>query len=435
MIRARSAEPVPGRPNTHRAPRGNAPRAFVTGGAGFGVLAFVAVAVRAKPLVLGPALAPETVATIHLLTLGFLTSVMMGALYQWVPVITGQALAHERWAWIHGVLHGLGVGWFVAGLATTTPWAVAAGGLLLVVGIMFFLVNMGETMAASAWPRPASLRFVATGLATLALAAVAGAAMALPLAGMSATVAPARILPVHLIFAVGGWLGMTLIGVSWRLFPLFWGVKPRMAGLFPAWATGVAGIGFGAVGVLGDVVPLEMAGAAMGAAALVVWLFRLAGVWRRRPRDAALDGAKGLMAAAPPALVASLAAGVRCWLAGRWLDGVILVLIGGISLPMLAYLQRILPFMTWLAASRRWRRAPHLPALWPASWSWHVSAVAVAGFVVLTAGFVSTEPWLVTTGALAEAAAWGGLVLGAARMARLSHPPAPGRGARSGSSR
>jgi hypothetical protein len=422
MTRAKLGEPIAGRPNTNRAPRVGAPRAFVSGGVGFGVLALAAIAVRAKSMVAGAALAPETVATVHLLTLGFLTSVMMGALYQWVPVIAGGLLAHEGWAWVHAALHGVGVGFFVGGLATVTPWAVAIGGSLLLAGVALFLVNMGETVAASPLPRPASLRLVTTALWGLALAAAAGAAMAVPLAGIPLTVALTRILPAHLILAVGGWLGMTLIGVSWRLFPMFWGVKPSTAGLIPAWAAGVGAVGVGLVGILTDLAPLTGIAAGMGAVALGIWIVHLAKMWRRRPRGAAWDGAKGLMAAAPLTLVVSLAAGVWCWRSGRWLDGLVLVLVGGVSLSMLAYLQRILPFMTWLSASRRWRRAPHLPALWPEPWSWGVSAAGVLAFLVLAAGFVSGTPWLVQMGSGTSAGAWAGLLVGAVRMARLSHP-------------
>jgi len=422
MTRTRRGEPTAGRPNTNRAPKVGAPRAFVSGGAGFGVLALAAVAVRAKSMVSGAALEPETVATVHLLTLGFLTSVMMGALYQWVPVIAGGPLAHEGWAWVHAALHGLGVGVFAAGLATVTPWAVAAGGILLLTGVALFLVNMGETVAASPHPRPVSLRWVATALGSLALAAAAGSAMALPLAGVPVAVASTRILPAHLILAVGGWLGMTLIGVSWRLFPMFWGVKPRTTGVFLAWTAGAGAVGVGLVGVLADVVLLGEIAAVMGAVALGIWIVHLAEMWRRRPRGAAWDGAKGLMAAAPLTLVVSLPAGVWCWRSGRWLDGLVLVLVGGVSLSMLAYLQRILPFMTWLSASRRWRRAPHLPTLWPESWSWGVSAAGVLGLLVLAAGFVSSTPWVVQTGAGTSAGAWAGVLVGAVRMARLSRP-------------
>lgn len=57
-----------------------------------------------------PLLAPTTLATVHLLTIGWLTVLMLGALHQFIPVITaqGRVAGTSALASLVGIVTGLG---------------------------------------------------------------------------------------------------------------------------------------------------------------------------------------------------------------------------------------------------------------------------------------------------------------------------------------
>ncbi|MGQ9861886.1 MAG: hypothetical protein ACUVSD_07765, partial [Thiobacillaceae bacterium] len=84
---------------------------------------------------------PESIALTHLITLGFLGQVMMGALLQMLPVVIGSPVPWHRLTGGLGHL-GLTAGTllFAAGLGLGQPTLILAGMALLAAGWMPFLV-------------------------------------------------------------------------------------------------------------------------------------------------------------------------------------------------------------------------------------------------------------------------------------------------------
>ncbi|MDI3317878.1 MAG: hypothetical protein QJR14_09730 [Bacillota bacterium] len=205
---------------------------------------------------------PAALLTVHLATLAWLTPLMMGALYQLVPVVLHLPLALPGWAVPARRVYTLGLVLFLAGLAAwsgvpgfgwlaarpSAAWiSLAAGGSLLALAILVFLVQMGFTLAGlrqAGW----SLQAAAVLAALLALAAVAGwgltLALNLRLGFLGAGVE--KQLAIHVTLGLGGWFGSLAMGVGYQLIPMFAPTRhlelPEAGWVLGAWLLGLAGV-------------------------------------------------------------------------------------------------------------------------------------------------------------------------------------------------
>ena len=397
-----------------------------TGAAGFGL----AVA-HARLLAAGNFSAPAVVATVHAFTLGLFTSSLMAALYQWVPVISRRPLARARLALWQGVAWSAALLLFVPGLAWASLPLLMVGGSLLALGAGLFLWVMAATLHTASEAR-APLAFVRSALAYLALTVVLGITLDGHLVRVLADLPTSRVLRVHIVVAVGGWLGLTWMGVSGRLVPMFEVTRPK-AGRYRSIVLLMHGaIGSAAVGIARGWPLLDGAAWASGTAALALYLH---GVWQaRRPgRLGHRDGPRLLMRAG--GLFAAMV----------WLWGTVALaephsragvavapLVLGVFLTSLwGFGQKIWPFVIWVSASRRAgpRTLPHLSELWPPALALGLAvavpglvlAVAVPGLVLAAAaGLAFGVPGLVRAGAGGLLAADAAVAAAGVRMIRLA---------------
>ncbi|GAB6876554.1 hypothetical protein [Thermaerobacter litoralis] len=225
---------------------------------------------------------PTTLAVVHLLTIGWLSLLILGALQQFVPVITERSLASDTAAaWALGLivtgLVGMVTGFLalaggplataLAGAAggpggSNGPLAAAlpAGGTLVLAGFATAAVNL----AIGLWrARPLVLpaRFVAAGLVFLLLTGALGVTLALLLAFPEAAGRLPRSLmaqllgrglPLHMAAGIGGWFTLTAMGVAYKLLSMFtlapeergpvgrWVLRLSATGLILAWFAGLA---------------------------------------------------------------------------------------------------------------------------------------------------------------------------------------------------
>ena len=174
--------------------------------------------------------APETLALVHVLAIGWLSLLMAGALLQFVPVLIARPLVGGQFAPAVLVLLIGGllclVGGFVAlsGAADLPLMLLPLGGAFLLSG---FGLLAGVLAATLFFARPLALpaRFVALGIAALAATAAIGMAFSLELSGVTESPLLDNLIGqgigLHAAFGLGGWLSLTAIGVSYRLFPMF----------------------------------------------------------------------------------------------------------------------------------------------------------------------------------------------------------------------
>jgi hypothetical protein len=311
-----------------------------------------------------PVAAPDTFALVHLITVGWLSVAMCGALIQFVPVLTAATLYSERTPPFALALLVAGLASLVAGflqlggrinsgLPLLTLAAIALGG-----GFALIVWNLAMTLW-KARPLPPTARFVALGLACAGATALLGIAFAIVLEGGPGSPAfVAATLPIHVIAGLGGWLTITAAGVSYRLLSMFM-LAPDVdrAHATTTLRLGAAAVSLTIAGGLTAValhLPLEP----VLAISLVVGLLAVALYGRdiltlyhsRKRRTLELNGRMAAVAVANLVIGAALSAGLA--LAGKLADGaaaiVFLIAFGWLSGLVLAKLYKIVAFLTWL---------------------------------------------------------------------------------------
>ncbi|MCL6595376.1 MAG: hypothetical protein K6V73_04100 [Firmicutes bacterium] len=324
-----------------------------------------------------PILAPATLVTVHLLTLGWLTPLMLGALSQLVPVITRRQLASDGapgpalallvvglGAMLVGFL-ALGGGPLAAPFGTAADLALPIGGALVVSGVGVNAVNLAVTLWR-ARPLPLSGRYAAAALAFLAATVLLGLTLAATLTVptllppvLAATLAGEG-LPFHVLAGVGGWFTLTAMGVGLKLLAMFT-LAPEergrsgdaaflltAVGLGLAFVAGLAATFAPAARALGMLADMGLGAATLGVA---VFVADMAIMYRQRRRRALeLNARFGAWALALLAL--ALGWGLVARLAGGGMAAfapvVALALMGWLSGLGLSQLYKIVPFLTWI---------------------------------------------------------------------------------------
>ena len=311
--------------------------------------------------------APETLILVHIVAIGWLSLLMCGALFQFVPVLIARPLHDDSLplpalvclvtglvALVLGFLQLAG-----QGLPDVPVFPLAAG--LLGTGFGLTVWDLGRTLWA-ARPLPLPARFVAMGLFSIAATAIFGIVFALVFGNV--TVYPHFIdmaamgLPIHAIAGLGGWLTFTAMGVSYRLLAMFM-LAPELdrvttRSVLYAGALALALVILGGTAAIcfgGDVMGIIGAGGLVGLGALALYGRDVLHLYRARKRRTielnsrvaavalANLGATVLMAVVLLALGAfarDIAAPVFL-LAFGWLSGL-----------GLGKLYKVVAFLTWL---------------------------------------------------------------------------------------
>ncbi|HVV92129.1 MAG TPA: hypothetical protein VHD15_01810 [Hyphomicrobiales bacterium] len=316
-----------------------------------------------------PVAAPATLVLVHVVALGWLSLLMCGALFQFVPVLVARPLYSDR---LPLPALGLLLGGIAAllcafvrlggGIDADLPFFPAAA-CLLGAGFSLVIWNLGLTLWR-ARPLPLPARFVAVGLASLAATVAFGIVFALVFGGAT-SFAPFLAfagggLPLHVVAGLGGWLTLTAIGVSYRLLAMFM-LAPELDRATTRGALRLAAAAL-AVAILGGTLAIAIGTdlglrAALGAA----WLLGFAGLVlygrdavrlyeeRKRPKIE-LNSHMAAFALASLAAAAALAVGLLAVgaLQRHAAAVVFLAAFGWLSGLALAKLYKIVAFLTWL---------------------------------------------------------------------------------------
>ncbi len=306
---------------------------------------------------------------VHLTTLSFLTLLMIGALNQFVPVLTQTELASQRLSGITFVLTVIGVAGMIAGflslpatisgaLFKSIPWLLPTGGSLVVLGLVVGVINLGITVKR-AWPWALPTWFVSMGLFFLLVTIVVGLVLAFSLAfpalfsSHQLLVIGGRGLASHVVGGIGGWFTLSAMGVSYKLLAMFT-LSPEHDGI-QGWIALVAtALGIGVVWVSRWVNARAFAqgGWALIVLGLVVYLADIMALYRRRKRrnQLELNARYARIALSFLAAIILIALSVRP--TGRLLRIdivlVFLALYGWLGGFALTQLYKIVPFLTWI---------------------------------------------------------------------------------------
>lgn len=311
--------------------------------------------------------APETLLLVHLVVIGWLSLLMCGALFQFVPVLIARPLYSDALTLPTLVLLLSGLIALLAGFlqlaGTIGPQLPLLPGaaMLLAGGFGLALWTLGRTLWA-ARPLPLPARFIAVGLASVAATVVFGSVFALVLGGMATEPLMLEVVrigvPIHVIAGLGGWLTFTAMGVSYRLMAMFmlapeldgWGSRGVFyAGVLTLAVTilgGCAAIhaGTSLAWVLGLAAPLSLA-------ALILYGRDIRHLYRARKRR--LIELNSRMAGAAFANLGAIATLAIVLLALAQFERhigalVFLFSLGWLSGLGLAKLYKIVAFLTWL---------------------------------------------------------------------------------------
>ena len=358
-------------------------------------LALVAIAAPwALPLVPGPVSEFSLLAFVHLITLGFVGSMIIGASYQLVPVALQAPLASVRLGRLSFWFFATGLGTFLAGLVGERLPLLGAGGTLLGIG---FLLYIGVILAT--WARAPQREVVGWHIALALAGAGTGMILGVALAfNKSSGMLGERTFPLlgaHITLMVGGWVMLTFTGVAYRLIGMFT-LSERAFRTWLAWAE-LALIG-GGVWLLAArmVIPLP-ARLGQGAALLLLagflaFAIQVAQLYRARIRRAFDVHIPFAVLAALLAIVSAalVLLGLLRELPARdpiWVTAIWLMLIGGAGTAIQGFFYKIATFLVWLkryapVAGRE--PTPRLEALYSLRLAmaglglWAVAVIAVA---------------------------------------------------------
>jgi hypothetical protein len=364
---------------------------------------------------------PAALAATHLLTVGFLGQIMVGALLQLLPVLAGVPLPLVRAVGtaVH-LLLSLGAALLALGFLNGGPIALATGALSAGIGFTLFAMT-----ALRALPRARSSGANRYGFGIVMLSLLITVALGLLLITALLGLRPLPRLfdwvQLHAAWGLFGWIGLLILVVGFQLVPLF-----HVTPAYPRW-------------MARTLVPLLFA--ILCASSLATLLPDAFGPTAR----SALNGALGLgfafFAAVTIALqqrrarprvdatllhwwaaLGSLLAALLAWLlsAPTELIGILLLVGVGVGLPS-GMLFKIVPFLCWfhlqsrqLALGRMQVRIPHMHRLLPDAPSRWQAAPQVAAVLLSAAGLIT--PALAAAGGLmiAVSASWLLALLGTA---------------------
>jgi len=314
-----------------------------------------------------PLLSPETLLLVHLVTIGWLSLLLCGALFQFVPVLVTHGLHSETLPvpalvfLLAGLLFLLAGFLQLGGRLDDTPSFFPFAATSLTVGFSLVIYNLGRTLWA-ARPLPLAARFVAIALVALAATVSLGVVFSLTLGAVVDYKAFATLtgtaLSLHVVAGLGGWLTFAAMGVSYRLLAMFMlapeldGARPRA--VFWLGTAALAAVLLGGLVCLalrGSVLPALLAAGALGLAALGFYGADIFHLYRARKRRI-IELNSQMAGAALASLGGAILLGFVLSSVGLFYEQigavVFLIAFGWLSGLGLAKLYKIVAFLTWL---------------------------------------------------------------------------------------
>ncbi|HEX6560364.1 MAG TPA: hypothetical protein VF021_12900 [Longimicrobiales bacterium] len=196
------------------------PASHFTAGLLFFVSAAVLLPFVASDMVSGRFLLPRIVALVHLITLGWLSVSIMGALCQLFPVALSTPLRWPKLSAITLALFAPGLLLFVIGMLLTRSGLIVAGAALFGAALLLFIVNAYGTLLRAPrreltwWTLALGFFFL---LATVAFGGSLAGNYRWSYLGDRRLAA----LALHMHVAMGGWVLLIVMAVGRRLLPMF----------------------------------------------------------------------------------------------------------------------------------------------------------------------------------------------------------------------
>lgn len=313
-------------------------------------------------------------AVTHLLTLGFLSMTMTGALLQMLPVVVGVPVPR-----VQGVARMIHLPWLLGtvclalGLYGWGDFLLRAGIGLLSVAIGFFLL-VGTYSLVRAPTRHATVLSMAYALLSFLFTFILGIALAGSLSG-NLHLELTSFIPLHQAWGLVGWMGGLIMGISYQVVPMFL-LTPAYPARITRWLGGTL---WGLLGAWSVTSWMSFAGSAgwhilFGLMiALGLSLFVMVTLWlQHKRRRKIFDTTQqfwriGLFSLLLACGVWSFVQTAPAWLHSAILLG-ILFLYGFVAALVQGMLYKIIPFLVWFHLQSRLPKghfAPNMKQLIP----------------------------------------------------------------------
>jgi hypothetical protein len=341
--------------------------------------------------------APDAVAATHLFVLGWLCSVVMGAVYQLVPVALETKLYSERLARWQFVFHLVG---FIGMVFMFRSWnmkLLGYFGSVLTAGVVLFAYNVIQTLL-----RIPKWNVIATGVAsaliwllltiTAGLILVAGQRGWVPVLQFN----PIAVMDAHAHLGAVGFFTMLIVGVSYKLVPMF--TLSEIQNHCRA-TTSIVLLSIGLTGLFMGILlqqPWKLAFALVILTAFTLFGLELNAILLARKRRSLDWGVMYFLTAIAILLPLSALAIALCWPGlpvnqfTEQLETVygFLGFIGFVSFAILGMLYKIIPFLIWFGVYSKHIGRSRVPAL-AEMYSERLQAI---GYWTYLAGLLVTVP-------------------------------------------
>jgi hypothetical protein len=453
-----SAALKPARPRAATAPAANAPSTKLP--LAFMLMGLTAVSIGVCWLIASPPLLATyhynqfVIAATHLFVLGWICSIVMGAMYQLVPVALETKLYSERLARVQFVCHAVGFAGMVWMFKAWNLKQVGHFGSVMALGVILFVYNIARTLLkAPKWTVTASA--IAAALAWLSLTVTLGLFMVAgkcfydlidappvsgPFAGLEHGIKNIgqfmtrfdAISTMHAHAHLGGigFFTMLIVGVSYKLIPMFTlsEIQNRLRA-----ALSVALLNLGLAGSFVTILlrsPWKLAFAVVVILALALYGIELAAILRARKRRTLDWGLKMFLTAVASLAPLCILALVLSWpgLPANPFTGQLenlygfLGLVGVISFALIGMLYKIIPFLVWFGIYSKKVGLAKVPAL-ADLYSERLQIIGyftfVSGLALVSIGILASGGTAVRLGGTLLAASLATLLLNVFRM--LAH--------------
>ncbi|WP_373284330.1 hypothetical protein [Virgibacillus oceani] len=169
-------------------------------------------------LVAGQMRMPDIWMGAHFLLLGFALMVAMGAMYQLVPVAFLTPIWNQTFGFAQFYFTAIGITGFAI-LLGIKPDSAIYGGIIAVIGVMMFIIQMTITIFKQEKKNKMTL-FVAGAIICLSLTIAAGFLLAWNIA-LGGIASHTKLVLSHIVLGVAGWFTLLIFGFSYKLVPMF----------------------------------------------------------------------------------------------------------------------------------------------------------------------------------------------------------------------
>jgi hypothetical protein len=348
----------------------------------------VGLAWIAPELATGNYLSPHVAGVTHLFTLGWLTTTILGALYQLLPVALGAPIRWPRLGHASFWTFAPGAGLFACGVADGSTMMHHLGVGLVGTGVVIAVVNIAGTLTR-ARSRDVTWAAIVVAITYLLSTLVLGIVLLHNIHAGFIAAARVHVLATHLHVAIVGWALIMIVGVAHRLLPMFLlahGASARWTGR--AIALLAAAVVLLAAGLNIQVVVLSWVAVALLEAGLACFLYQASLFFRARVRKHVEIGMRFAGAGLAFLVGAALLGPIVLWRgpgATRFATAYVVAgLLGGIILFVTGFFYKIVPLLAWVGRYRGTASVARTPTIA----QMFSARVAGAQLVVMTSAII-----------------------------------------------